>query len=124
MKFFSLSSCVAALAALSTLASAIPTGNVSELYDGQVIDGLLVARDSNSLDARGKSDVAEQVLKFVKSIIEQVKRDNQVGAIHQRLSPYPLFIFRTQHDPIHRIAGHLRKKSSAEVVSNTQATTG
>ena len=93
MKFFSLTSTVTALAALSTLASAIPTGNVSELYDGQVIDGLLVARDSNSLDARGKSDVAEQVLKFVKSIMEQVKRDNQVGAIRQPLPPSPPFLF-------------------------------
>jgi hypothetical protein len=88
MKFFSFASSVAALAALSTLASAIPTGNVNKLYDGQVIDGLLVARDSNSLDQRGKSDVAEQVLKFVKSIIEQVKKDNEVGAISQRLPPF------------------------------------
>jgi hypothetical protein len=88
MKFFSLTSSVAALAALSTLASAIPTGNVSKLYDGQVIDGLLVVRDNNSLDARQKANVASSALNFIKSILKQIEKDNEVGAISQRLPPF------------------------------------
>jgi hypothetical protein len=86
MKFFSFSSSVAALAALSTLASAIPTGGVSKLADGQVLNGLL-GRDASSLDARQKADIASSALGFIAAILEQVERDNEVSVISRRSPP-------------------------------------
>jgi hypothetical protein len=91
MKFFSFSSSVAALAALSTLVSAIPTGDVSKRADGQVLDGLL-RRDASSLDARQKADIASSALGFIEAILKQVERDNEVSVISRRLPPSPLFL--------------------------------
>ena len=91
MKFFSFTSSVTALAALSALASAIPSADVSKRYDGQVLDGLL-GRDTGSLDARQKSNIASSALNFIAAILEQVKRDNEVGIISRRLIPLPELI--------------------------------